>query len=309
VDYNYLLFWASARTSGSWGSFRSATEEFSTLDGETDGAASRGRTYQTTRLNFQQLGHIEYGSPSDSDWQVSPPVIAVHEETEGKIAAIACGARLPGLLNRLNGVPGISFESIQVEGQPDVVRVSAETLDALETNAFKAGFLVQKNASMSLLSCLPKITDLASWRAHQRELPFGKQTSVSRLEINRAVCRWTESSVEEAGASAHGLFRFTRYQQRTHYLRACGQTFQVPSQLGNYLLAAGHRCLLLRFNRTTHELTVPAVCRPPLLIDRALVLCSGKLPTLDRERWILTYGNIPEVVAGKCAEVLCQEEL
>jgi hypothetical protein len=67
----------------------------------------------------------------------------------------------------------------------------------------------------------------------------------------------------------------------------------------------------MRYNRAERRLTLPAIFRPPLLTERALVLCSGFPPLFDvvygRPR--LTYCDVPEEVAGLAAEVLRQDLL
>jgi len=92
-------------------------------------------------------------------------------------------------------------------------------------------------------------------------------------------------------------------------LRRDGQTFRVRSQVGNYYVAAVRRRQLLRYDSAARQLIVPDVCRPPLLVDRALILCSGFLPRYDNATSTLTYSDIPEGIAGKAASILCQNRL
>jgi hypothetical protein len=49
--------------------------------------------------------------------------------------------------------------------------------------------------------------------------------------------------------------------------------------------------------------------QPPLLTERALILCSGFPPLLSTARGLpyLTYRDIPEDIAGLAAEVLKQD--
>jgi hypothetical protein len=67
----------------------------------------------------------------------------------------------------------------------------------------------------------------------------------------------------------------------------------------------------LRFDRKERHLSLPAIFRPPLLTERALVLCSGFPPFFSVVRgWpTLTYREVPEEVAGMAAEVLRQDFL
>jgi hypothetical protein len=82
----------------------------------------------------------------------------------------------------------------------------------------------------------------------------------------------------------------------------------VPGPIGKYRILSQHRRRALRYDRRTRCLTVPAILRPPLLTERALILCSGYPPALSMsyKRPTLTYRDIPEEVAGITAEVLRQ---
>jgi hypothetical protein len=90
-------------------------------------------------------------------------------------------------------------------------------------------------------------------------------------------------------------------------LRYRGRTFSVPVQVGKY--AALRRCRvrrLLTYNRERCVLSAPLSCRPPLLIERALVLCSGLLPRMIYEPPRLEYTEVPWSVAQLSGELLRQ---
>jgi hypothetical protein len=200
----------------------------------------------------------------------------------------------------------VRFERYEGPEHPDVIRFLAEDSGTLEALASRTGVAVQRYASVSILSCLPRITDLYGWHAREATLPFGRDWKVGRFEVMRRRCRWVDSSVEEANKTQDGLFRFTRFQ-REHYLRLDRRTYRVGGQVGKFYLVVQRRRQLLRYDRVTRQLTVPDICRPPLLVDRALVLCSGSLPRYDSGSGTLTYKEVPEGVAGKTATILCQE--
>jgi hypothetical protein len=62
---------------------------------------------------------------------------------------------------------------------------------------------------------------------------------------------------------------------------------------------------VLRYDGQKRMLAVSASCRPPFLIERALVLCSGSPPSY--EGGILQYTEIPENIAVIAAALLRQE--
>jgi hypothetical protein len=104
-----------------------------------------------------------------------------------------------------------------------------------------------------------------------------------------------------------GLFRFRMKYQRLHYLRWRGKTYSVPVQVGKYAVLRYRRVRgLLQYDPSRSLLSVPVSCRPPLLIERALILHTGLLPTFDRTTGRLEYA-VPRRVARLAAGLLRQE--
>jgi hypothetical protein len=72
-----------------------------------------------------------------------------------------------------------------------------------------------------------------------------------------------------------------------------------------YVLLRRRRGLLL-YNAQAGTLSLPSSCRPPRLLERALVLCSGIPPSFDPATVRLTYANVPPDIALFAAELLRQ---
>jgi hypothetical protein len=87
-----------------------------------------------------------------------------------------------------------------------------------------------------------------------------------------------------------------------------GAVFRVPGQVGKYLVLRRRRHQVLRYDVDTRSLVVPASCRPPFLIERALILCSGSPPSYEgaQRRGTLSYSEIPEQIAAVAAALLRQ---
>jgi len=49
----------------------------------------------------------------------------------------------------------------------------------------------------------------------------------------------------------------------------------LPGAVGKYVVLLQRQRRVLRYDRRSHTLTVPAILRPPLLTERGLILCSG----------------------------------
>ncbi len=318
VSLNDLLTWMSARGRGSWSQFRAAVEEFHVEPGDTeedgenadDATAGDLPVYQSVRLSLQRLAHVEfYSSTADGDWRVVPPALAVHEEC-GQWVGVLCGARHPGLRDRIGRGP-VTWESQAAPGMPDRVRLMASELGALDATSKAAGVHIQMEAPVSLLAAIPPVDDPRS------RVP-ANAPAVPGWTIERfltSTLRWTtrdstderELGFQDVYGCRTGLFRFRMKYQRFHYLRWRGRTYSVPVQVGKYaVLRCRRRRRLLQYDPSRSLLSVPVSCRPPLLIERALILCTGLLPNLDRTTARLQY-VVPRSVARLAAELLRQE--
>jgi hypothetical protein len=104
-----------------------------------------------------------------------------------------------------------------------------------------------------------------------------------------------------------GLFRFRMKYQRFHYLRWRERTYSVHVQVGKYAVLRHRRVRnLLQYDPSQCMLSVPVSCRPPLLIERALILCTGLLPHFDKTAGRLEYA-VPRDIARLAAGLLRQE--
>lgn len=309
---NELLLWLSARKQGSWSQFRGAVKQLDLMESEEALQDTTLPLHQRVRLNLERLGHAEFDTAGCEDgWRVVPPALGVIQE-KARWTGVYCGARTPALLKTLEQLSGIQVEQTAHTDCPDIIRLHAQSEEDLGVFATAHGFAIQTDCPASLLSCLPRIDSPASW--HPEAMPAsGKDWDVKHFVIKGRSMRWHEASVLEANApGAQGLFCFTRYQMPQYFLRRDEQTVRLPGAIGKYIIAAERRRRVLRYDRQTHALTVPAIFRPPLLTERGLLLCSGFPPTVSaahQRRTLLTYRDVPEEIAGMVAETLRQDFL
>jgi hypothetical protein len=297
-----LLLWLSARREGSWGQFRSAAEEI--LSGG-DGIPVNGRaaSYQEMRFALEQLGHVEFeGRDGEGGWRVAPPVLAVSRQPENFIG-IMCGARSSQLMARVRSADGAACEILQSEFHPSVVRISAREVEPLSQIAADAGLGFQPDTPVRILSCAARVEYLA--RSRPAQLPFGKDFEVSCFVVGRTGCRWVDSSDAEAADGADGLYRFVRFQIPEYYLKWGTRVLKVDGQTAKFFLLAQRQRQVLRYDRLSRTLSVPGICRPPLLIDRALALCTGCPAAYEPGKRMLTYSGI----AGFAASLLSQSRI
>lgn len=315
---NDLLIWMSARERGSWSQFRAAVEELhlepggAEEDGDNTDAPATGDlpAYQAVRLDLQRLGHVEFfSSTAGAEWRVVPPALAVHRKGD-QYVGILCGARPPDLLDRLAG-RGVALDSQAAPGMPDRIRLTASDFGQLLAVAKAAGVYVQMEAPTCLLAAIPPVDDPRSRVPAEPPAVPGwiiDRFSTSTLRwIARDPAGETGLGPEYVRGCQTGLFRFRMKYQRFHYLRWQGRTYRIPAQVGKYAILRYRRVRrLLQYDRASSLLSVPISCRPPLLVERALILCTGLLPGLDRATARLQY-TAPVLVARLAGGLLRQE--
>lgn len=317
MSANWLLLWMSARREGSWAQFRAAVEELHLgadveADGEADDSPDQFALplYQTLRLNFQRVGHAEFfaGAGQTAEWRITPPSLAVTRHASGWLGVVA-GARSLSLTDRLHTAASTHGGELRVVGlasYPDQILITANSLDTLAAVAQQAGFLMQDDAPAALLASLPAVDDPGV--RYQAELPFGPDWRIDRFSVEGLV--WRSAGLDEARTSSAGLFRFSLRHQRYVLFCSKGRAARIPGQVGKYLVLRRRRRQVLRYDSQTRTLSMPASCRPPFLVERALILCSGFPPSYEsggQRSGVLQYAGIPKSTAAMAAALLRQE--
>jgi hypothetical protein len=310
MSTNELLVWMSARGQGSWQQFRAAVEELQLAEGngsqgtEDDSPAmSVVPRYQILRLNFERLGHAEFfAGASPSGWRVTPPTLAAAEGQNGWRATLV-GARTPKLLQRLNdATEKYSLQTTRLDDYPDQIVISNANADALALLARRAGLLFQHSAPLAILTNLPAIDDPSLRQS--AELPIGSEWVVERFSISTG--RWINATRQDAEKSS-GLFRFSLNYRRVIVFCSHGRAFQLPTSIAKYLLLFRRRRRVLQYNLSSRILSIPATYRPPLLIERALILCAAVPPSYETQTGHLHYAEISRSV-GELATALLRQE-
>lgn len=310
MSADHLLLHLSARGEGSWTQFRAAVEELHVPDAASDeDAAGTGefRLYQQLRWNLQRLAHVEFFTEDgDLSWRVAPPVIASIVQPEGLLGVVA-GARSTRLIAKLESVAQHRLSWTEHDGCPRLGLIRGASERELVAIASEVGVRHQPDAPRALLGCLPPIDE----QALRREVPtpFGRDWVVKRFDP--ATLNWIDASIDAALRVKFGLFEFTLAFRRHVLLRFNEKTFEIPASVGKYWVAhRARRRDLLAYNAATRRLTTYAVCRPPFLIERALVLCSGRPPEYQarpRLKSHLHYDAVPPDVAAFAAALLRQD--
>ena len=311
MNSNDLLLWLSAQGSGTWDRYRTAIDEALVADDEGvaeelqedrgQGGYTNLPLHHRLRLNLERLGHAEFFRINfENGWHVVPPILAC-ETKNGKAVGVLCGARTDRLMHSLvDNIADLEIAFTQQTEGPDRVLIVADKTSRLEDLADSVGLNCQQDAIRLLLAALPPIDD-AQLRI-TAEIPFGRDWDVGRFSATSLT--WTPVSPIEARSAPFGLFRFRVHHRNVYYLRLSGQTYQVSGQVGKYFVLKKRRRRVLSYVAESQVLTVPVWCRPPLLLDRALTLCSGLLPCVDHG--CLVYTNVSQSIALTVTAILRQ---
>ena len=296
MNANDLLLWLSAMGSGSWSRYRAAVDDLEPCDdpnGENEQAdQGSGDTwglpgYLRLRLDLERLGHAEFFRRAfPNGWRVVPPAL-VCGDMKGRAIGVLCGARTEAMMARLNDAAGeLKVETDPQPGCPDGVRIEAPEQTRLKEVARLAGICFQPDGPRMLLAALPPVDDRQLRKPE--EMPLGPDWDVSRFSAR--TLSWSSVTPQEARAVSLGLVRFNVRHQPCYYLCDRGQPFRIPVQVGKYIVLRRMRRCVLSYDAATQTLSMPVSCRPPLLIDRALTLCSGLIPPVENGQ--LLYRSI-----------------
>lgn len=317
MSANSLLLWMSARKHGSWAQFRAAVEELHIgtdieVEGESDDAPDQFALplYQTLRFNLQRVGHAEFfaGAGDGAEWRVAPPALAITQQAHGWRGVVA-GARSLAQADRLRLATagnGADFRVLAIASYPDQFLITADGRDKLAAIAKQAGIIVQDDAPAALLASLPPVDDPRV--RYQTELPFGSDWRIDRFSPDDLV--WRSAAGDDARSMSVGLFRFSLRHQRHVLYCNNGVASRIPGQVGKYLVLRRRRRQVVRYDANTLSFSTPASCRPPFLVERALILCSGSPPTYESSgvrSGYLHYREIPKGIAAIAAALLRQE--
>jgi hypothetical protein len=302
---NDLLLWFSARGEGSWRQFRRAVDELYADEAKTGEDVAEFPLHQQLRLNFENLAHVEFRAHQcERGWRVTPPTLAAHVTRDG-IRSVLCGARSPDLRERLvDAAKNLNYEVLSAKGIPDVFRFTSLNGATLADITAQVGIIFQRDAPMAILSNLPPSTPPSRSESPQ-DFPVGDEWIIHQFDAGEGVWRKTERRQLEA--LRFGVLKFSSTFQRDRYfLRWKGLTFERPRAIAIYALLRHRRRRVLSYDPAIQTLSLPAICRPPRLVERSLALCSGFPPAYDNPTSTLKYYDVPLQIAQFTAELLRQ---
>lgn len=292
---NRLLTWMSAKGAGSLAGFRAQCAEI-------DGAVARRGSWAPHRLaawNLAKLGHAEFAEAANgSGWRVAPPTLAA-SDIHGTVRAVLCGARPDGLINALSHRRDHIEVSVAAQDSgPDLIGIEARNAKSLSAMAKDLNLPLQWNASLAILAACSQVSRIP---LEEHALLVGGGWTISRF--SKSHLRWVDAAAAAVPSGRPQLFRFRGDYGTVHLLRAEGRAWACDPAVGKYRVLT-RRQRPIHYYATTRELAVAASCRPPALVERALVVASGRLPSIRDNS--LIYTRVELTTAQAAAAILGQ---
>lgn len=284
--WDKLLWWCSAQGEASFQLFKHTAELLS-------GGAQAKPWHLMRRLTLQ--GHIEFdGSSRTMRWCTNEPTFVC--ESGGR--AFLIGRRTPKYLMQIEGI--LALDRYSPNGAPTFVTASTQEVLAHESGLTSLGVSVANNPSRHWANVLPIWGTFVS--SLERDPDVREHSESFRIWDGNEFC---PSNPSEDGI---GLYEITGQHQLDMRTRLFdGKEWLVgPFYDLQWIIARLRGRDMYAVLKPDGMLLVPEAERWPLLYERALVLCSGRLPNRFRlgEQSYLGYLGVEGEVASKLCDNL-----
>jgi hypothetical protein len=290
-----LLYALSAWRATTWQTFATAADEVAARSTFRNDGRQLSATRSVSARMLGALGHVDIASDHGAlrVW-AAPPTLA-RLPNAGLPRAVLCGGRSPGTETQLRHA---------------VRRLRLRLRDAESYAAFAPKtFVVESDAEEDLAALAARLN--VAYTSHPPAHALALQSGT--LEAYLGSLSWTPSpelnwrrvdfDVSEVrftsgAAPAPSSLRLSRYldpiRGTSRYLLWNGSAYAtVDRNWGRYaaLSAAGRD--VIQYNDDRWEVTVPLGAPLPRLLERSLVLCTGRPPTRRETEAVDVYGRVP----------------
>jgi hypothetical protein len=292
ADHDILMDALSCLGSGSWGKFESMLE-----------ALSREPLYaRQVAQHYAMLGHLDFeqrqGSGAIRSWCVPPPTINM----VGSDRAFLAGFRSSKLVKVVRERAEIAGGKVVTENGnrgPASIFVDGLGIDKLRDaldgvqDPHARQVTVNEAPALSIAAAC-----LALGRIEESLSPvsIGRVRNLQKFDLTRA--RWYD--VEEVIGG--GCYRWNDGFQAYAFVGEDGRAQTGSYQVTKVLAARASGVRLHAYEPETQVFYSSLGCEPSGLLSRALVACSGKLPTI--EGGTATYHAVTPAVAGSVLKIL-----
>ena len=281
-----LLFALSARRKTSWREFKMFFEEAHrrTIASRASGLPESAARYRWPVLrSLACLGHIEVLFTANDIQVVAAPSTLALLPTLRSYEAILCGARSPGIVDRLSLVADRFGVEVSVSSQeaaspyaPTRVGIRAGTRECIKAVAEHIGIHYMDAPPSYLLASisisLQNYIEGLTWSGH-RELNWRREDfDIGELRFSQM----GETSLP---------YRLSRYQDPVrsvwrYQLWRDGKSLDIDLDWGRHAVLALSSQRVLKYDYESRNALVPYGAPLPVLLARALGLCSGEYPEM-----------------------------
>lgn len=292
VDYDQLLDALCFLGTGSWGKFEALLEVW-----PSSSAYPRDIAERLFVLGFLDL-QLRPGTNAIRSWSVPPPTLNFITEDRGYLS----GFRSNRLLERIGesiGAHGGRFRVIKFEGRPRMALVEGidpnSAVNALSTVRDPLGrqVSVEVGCAMRLADACSVMDGIESATV---PVSVGRPKDLQRFDVRMA--KWQDIS----SISGPGAYRWNDGMQAYAYLPSSGDALMGPYQVVKLMAARGEHVRLHAYEPHASSFVATLGSEPPGLLARALVACSGQLPTLGRG--VVTFRSVTPEVAEVILSIL-----
>ncbi len=274
TPFDLILFWLSEQGHVSMTKLARNCLLMESLQ-QRDSAVSRHWRFPRRIANvLWRLGHVE--RTSRGGWQIVPPTLVSQSDR----FATWYGARTPGLLRQLEEC-GMQVQCHVQLNAPEVWQVSddGDLLSSLGTNV---SFRVTTDRGSDLLRALPSFDDIR--RSWPKESPPAGLTWERWNETDGNHNHWSPCSTPNAG---DGIYRSQLRKPPLYYFNSGDHRLvKLPPDHVSRVAAKWHVCRhqsRLHYSTAESQLSIPSRLDLPVLVERALNLASGWIPSWERD--------------------------
>ncbi len=315
-DDDRLLYVVSARGEMSWAAFKDA---FALLrsphpqDEPAPGAITLAR-YRARRA-LSALGHCDFAFGDGQDKIYAAPPVLTRLPQAGPAVAVLAGARVPGMTGQIEEVCAHAGSRLRVRAiQQDSAGLLLPSRVTVEGGADRDYAMVAHELGITYAAApaawalahfaggLDDYLSTCSWRT-------GAEPNWPREDFDPEALRLGDRNPASSPARVSSYRNRVRHT-RMHVYWAQGRWAEVDLDWGRYAMLRELGRRVLRYDPWRCLMAVPAGTPLPVLLERALVLCSGFVPGevwlaatagAGQERRHMVYRDVPAAIAGLVA--------
>lgn len=296
VDHDLLLDALGFVGHGTWGRFESLLQL-----GEAAPYLARQVAHDLFLLGFIDL-ELRQGTNAIKSWCVTPPAIIFASKRRAFLSGFRSASLVASLREAASAAGGRMVEA------PQAGRPASAWIEGLDNKAAGEAFADIRDPHGRMVGVIadagPALAraclSLGGFRGALAPASVGKPSNLQRFDPSTAT--WSEA----AAASPPGAYRWNEGVQCYAFVGDSGAAHCGPHNVIKLLAARAAGMRLHAYDKENHAFSCTLGCEPPGLLARALVACSGNLPTVSRG--ILSYGDVPPDVASCVLAALYDED-